>query len=380
MDGKELRAYSHYKMRRTMKGEREDEDQNLMIILNFLEPYFKVYEYTKGGDAFVLYGIPRRDEEMIQTILHNLSISHGIQAELKHDLGEHRLVVRRDEDKEKSEKISLNIILAVATIFTTMIMGAIMFGVNPMRDPHLIYRGLPFTIAIMTVLGSHEMAHYIAAKRHGMKTSLPYFIPIPLPPIGTMGAVIKHRGPIPSRKALFDVGISGPLVGLIVSVLVVAIGLTLPPVDIQHLQGRALELEIPPLFKLIAESIGYTEETLHPVAFAGWVGMLITALNLLPAGQLDGGHVLRAMLGKRANYISALTPISLITLGFGVNYILNQNGTIWFFWGLFISLFAAAGHPPPLNDTQPINTPRKLLGITTFILATLCITLTPFKI
>ncbi|HHI30464.1 zinc metalloprotease [Methanosarcinales archaeon ex4572_44] len=363
-----------------MNGQRVSEDQDLTRTLNFLEPYFKVYEYTKGIDTFTLYGIPRRDEELIRTSLHNLFTSHGIRAELKHDLGEHTIVVRRGASEEKGENISLNILLGIATVFTTMVMGAIMFGVNPLSDPHLIYRGLPFTIAIMTVLGSHEMAHYIAAKRHGMRTSLPYFIPIPLPPIGTMGAVIKHRGPIHSRKALFDVGISGPLVGLLVSMIVAAIGLTLSPVEIPHVQGRALELELPPLFKLIANSIGYTGETLHPVAFAGWVGMLVTALNLIPAGQLDGGHVLRAMLGKKANYISALTPIALITLGFGVNYILNQTGTIWLFWGLFISLFAAAGHPPPLNDTQPISTLRKLLGITTFILAALCITLTPFKI
>jgi len=100
-----------------------------------------------------------------------------------------------------------------------------------------------------------------------------------------MGAVIKHRGPIHSRKALFDVGISGPLVGLIVSMIVVTIGLTFSPVNIQHVQGTALELQFPPLFKLIANSIGYAGETFHPIAFAGWVGMLITAPNLIPVGQ-----------------------------------------------------------------------------------------------
>ncbi|RZB33165.1 MAG: hypothetical protein AEth_00084 [Candidatus Argoarchaeum ethanivorans] len=346
--------------------------------INILTPYFSVYDYTYGEDAVVLHGTPLVDEKELQKELYNLFITKGFQTEFKYHLGEYVIVIRKRVE-EKKERVWINILLAVATFFTTMIMGATMFGVNPTAQPHLIYKGLPFTIAIMTVLGSHEMGHYIVARMHGMKTSLPYFIPFPSI-IGTMGAVIKQRSPIQNREALFDVGISGPLVGLIVSVIVTLIGLTLPPVNIQHIGGEVIGVQLPPLFVFLANIVGHAGESMHPVAFAGWVGMLITSLNLIPAGQLDGGHVLRAMLGKKASYISSLTPFALIILGLVVTYMLKQEGTIWLFWGVFLSFFAAAGHPPPIDDVRPIDRRRMLLGIITFILATLCITLTPFKL
>jgi membrane-associated protease RseP (regulator of RpoE activity) len=360
--------------------EKGDVKDFIDTCIRAVSPYFKVYDYTYGEDAAVLHGVPLLDEQELRGRVYPLLLSTGFQPEIKYHLGEHILIIKKQRVREeKTERIWLNIVLAVATFFTTMMMGATMFGVDPISQPHLIYRGLPFTLAIMTVLGSHEMGHYLMAKRHGMKTSLPYFIPFPTL-IGTMGAVIKHRGPIYNREALFDVGISGPLIGLIVSVLVTVIGLTLPPLNLQPAEGMMLELQLPPLFELIASSMGYTGDILHPVAFAGWVGMLITALNLIPAGQLDGGHVLRAMLGRRANYISALTPFALITLGFAVSYFLQQAGSIWLFWGLFLSFFAAAGHPPPLDDVNPLDAWRMLLGLMMFLLGALCVTLVPFRI
>src|SRR5659263_155054 len=187
-----------------------------------------------------------------------------------------------------------------------------------------------------------------------MRTSLPYFSPFPHM-IGTMGAVIKHKGPIPNRKALFDVGVSGPLIGLIVSVIVTIIGLLQPPI-VQAPEGISIELGIPLLFELITRIVpnGATM-MMHPIAFAGWVGMLVTALNLIPAGQLDGGHVLRAMIGERAKVISRVMPFILVSLGFYVTYILERDGFLWVLWGLFLSFFAAAGHPKPLDDDIPLG-------------------------
>jgi membrane-associated protease RseP (regulator of RpoE activity) len=119
---------------------------------------------------------------------------------------------------------------------------------------------------------------------------------------------------------------------------------------------------------------------MHPIAFAGWVGMLVTALNLIPAGQLDGGHVLRAMIGERAKEVSRVMPFILVSLGFYVTYILEQDGFLWVLWGLFLSFFAAAGHPKPLEDDIPLGKGRMALGIITFILGLLCFTLVPFQV
>jgi membrane-associated protease RseP (regulator of RpoE activity) len=196
-----------------------------------------------------------------------------------------------------------------------------------------------------------------------------------------MGAVIKHKGPIPNRKALFDVGISGPLIGLIVSVIVTMIGLLQPPLSSPPPEGMSIELGIPLLFEMITRIIPNGRVMMmHPIAFAGWVGMLVTALNLIPAGQLDGGHVLRAMIGERAKEVSRVIPFMLVSLGFYVTYYMGKDGFIWVLWGLFLSFFAAAGHPKPLDDDVPLGKGRMVLGIITFILGLLCFTLVPFQV
>ncbi|MCL7413571.1 MAG: site-2 protease family protein, partial [ANME-2 cluster archaeon] len=314
---------------------------NLLEFIRSEVPDFKIYEYSYENGAYFFSGTPINDpKDVIRRLWTPLSImGYGVQ--MAYELGEHILIVAPIE--EKPERIGLNVVLAVITVFTTMFFGSMFFGVDPFAHPEQIIRGAPFTLAIMFVLGSHEMGHYIVAKLHGMKTSLPYFIPFI--GIGTMGAIIKHRGPIPNRTALFDVGIAGPVVGLVASIIVTAIGLSLPPVDIVPQDGFLYyKLSLPVLFTFIASFLGglSNEMTIHPVAFAGWVGMLVTALNLIPAGQLDGGHIMRAMIGPRATYISAVVPFVLLSMSLFIYFVMQQNGSMWLFWGLFISLFAVA--------------------------------------
>ncbi|MCL7475642.1 MAG: site-2 protease family protein [Methanosarcinales archaeon] len=342
-------------------------------------PDFKIYEYSYENGAYFISGTPKNDpKDVIRHLWAPLSImGYGVQ--MVYELGEHILIVAPIE--EKPERIGLNVVLAVITVFTTMFFGSMFFGVDPFSHPEQIIRGAPFTLAIMFVLGSHEMGHYIVAKLHGMKTSLPYFIPFI--GIGTMGAIIKHRGPIPSRTALFDVGIAGPIVGLVASIIVTAIGLSLPPVDIVMQDGFLYyKLSLPLLFSFIASFVGgmSNEMNIHPVAFAGWVGMLVTALNLIPAGQLDGGHIMRAMLGPRAAYISAVVPFVLLSLSLFIYFVMQQNGSMWLFWGLFISLFAVAGHPEPLEDSDYLGRSRMVLGTLVFLAGLLCITLIPIQV
>jgi membrane-associated protease RseP (regulator of RpoE activity) len=360
-----------------------------------ISPFFYIYDIKQQDGSIYFFITPKEAGAAVHgTEPHPLSMEpgtvyqklwtifaeKGYQFSFKRELGEDILVAA--PFKHVHERIWINAVLALATFITTMVMGSFMFGADPISNPSEALKGIPFTIAIMGVLGAHEAGHYLVAKKHGMHTSLPYFIPFPSL-IGTMGAVIRHRGPIPNRTALFDVGVSGPLIGLSVSIIVTAIGLLQPPVQ-QIQDGYAIQLTLPPLFELIARLIPAGEPAgemvaIHPIAFAGWVGMLVTALNLIPAGQLDGGHVLRAMMGEKASYISTIVPFVLITLGFYVNYSQKGDGFLWVFWGLFLSLFAASGHPRPLNDEVPLGKGRLVLGIITFILGLLSITPAPFQ-
>ncbi len=336
---------------------------------------FSIYDIQHGDGNIYFFGIPREDIRIIYQKLWPVFTEKNYQFAVKYELGEHIIIA--SPFTPARERRWINVALAIATFITTMVMGSFLFGADPISNPIEVFKGIPFTIAIMTVLGAHEAGHYIVAKKHGMHTSLPYFIPFPSM-IGTMGAIIKHRGPIPNRKALFDVGVSGPLIGLFVSIVVTIIGLLLPPVQIQG--GFQIQLGIPLLFEFITRIIPTAEAaTLHPVAFAGWVGMLVTALNLIPAGQLDGGHVLRAMLGEKASHVSTIMPFLLISLGFYVTYFQNRDGFLWVVWGLFLSFFAAAGHPKPLNDEVPLGKGRMALGILAFILGLLSLTMVPFQ-
>ncbi|MEA1984952.1 MAG: site-2 protease family protein [Euryarchaeota archaeon] len=343
-----------------------------------VDPVFRAYEMGYQDGSFFFYGTPLVELEAIHRALATSFAARGYHLVIRSELGEDVLGVI--PIVQKPERVWINVVLAMATVFTTMSAGAMMFGVDIFSHPSQIIRGLPFTLAIMAVLGSHEMGHYLMARKHGMRTSLPYFIPFPSI-IGTMGAVIKHRGLIPDRRSLFDVAVAGPLVGLVVSIIVTVIGLTLPPVEYPvHQSTFMLDLQVPLLFSFLAGLVGAEGEMLHPVAFAGWVGMFITMLNLLPSGQLDGGHAMRAMLGKRARHVSSFMPLFLACLAVYVTYVLDENGTIWLFWSFFLFLFAAAGHPRPLNDEDRLDRGRMALGILTFVLGLLCFTLVPFRV
>lgn len=265
----------------------------------------------------------------------------------------------------KPSSILINWILFFATIGTTFITGYVLSGslanIGGAIDP--ILGGAMFTIAIMGVLGVHEMGHKITANKEGIEATPPYFIPGPPPilggGIGTFGAVIVQKS-LPSNKdALFDVGVSGPIVGFIIATIVTAIGLTMS-VAAQPVE-EAVELPAPLIMILIGELLGYFNliprpafgQTLylHPVGFAGWVGMVVTMLNLLPAAMLDGGHVARSLVGDKVRAI--LTAVSIFLL------------VISDFWlmALFVLFLSLQRHPGPLDDVSSLSNGRKLLAI-----------------
>lgn len=326
--------------------------------------YFRVYREERAGEVLRFYVVPIASDVEIRGFLYRLSQEYDVA--LRYHYGEMVLEVRKRVVKEN---YLLNIILLIATFLTTTLVGSTFYG-----EEINLPGGVMFSLAIMFVLGSHEMGHYFAAKRWRMKTSLPYFIPFPTI-IGTLGAVIRHRGAIPNRKALFDVGVAGPLTGILASIIVVAIGLQLP----FELRGEPmLYIGTPPIFDAILYALNYKKEVIHPVAFAGWVGFFVTFLNMLPVGQLDGGHVMRAMTGEIGENISKLVPLVLIGYGVYIMRTFNQPNTIWLFWGVITFFFSMQKHPKPLDDETPIGIARYAIGIMAFILAFLCFTPTPF--
>jgi len=255
----------------------------------------------------------------------------------------------------------IQVFLFLTTCFTTLFAGAMMEGVIPWEKPGELIHGLPFAGSLMTILLTHEMGHYIMSRRHGTPASLPYFIPAPSM-IGTFGAVIKMQGRILDRRALLDIGASGPLAGFVVSVVAATIGLAqseILPITGAMPEG-SIELGDSLIFKLLSYAIlgvDSSESTvmLHPVAFAGWIGLLVTALNLIPVGQLDGGHICYALFGEEKHRLISNVVIPLLVL----MGILFWPG--WLVWGILL-IFLGRKHPPVVLPYISLDPNRKKIG------------------
>ena len=278
--------------------------------------------------------------------------------------GEYSVVVQR-RPPQRFLGPSVNLILLIATLVTTTIAGALNWGGYDNIDwatPEAFAKGsVYFTLPLLAILGIHEMAHYLMAKRYKVHASLPFFLPAPVAPLGTFGAMISMRDPIPSRKALIDIGAAGPLFGLLAAIPITLTGLWLMTGDPRPAppnQGGGLNVGLPILYQALALFVPIPQDAiLHPTAFAGWVGLFVTALNLLPAGQLDGGHVARALLGDNQRFLSYGATLFMMFLG-----LFFYPG--WLLIAIFI-LVLGARHPPPLNDLTRLDLKRYALGLLT---------------
>ncbi|MBE9175920.1 site-2 protease family protein [Synechocystis salina LEGE 06155] len=269
---------------------------------------------------------------------------------------------------EKLHKPWLALTLLLLTGFTTTMVGAEMAGLTPEKlqaGIQTLTVGLPYSLAILTILGCHELSHYGAAVHYKIRTTLPYFIPIPFF-LGTFGAFIQMKSPVPHRKALFDVAIAGPLGGLVVGLPILWWGLTQStvaamPDNTSLLRFDALDYRFSLLMTLISKAaLGSqlgpnTVLDLHPLAIAGYIGLIVTALNLMPFGQLDGGHIIHAMLGQRAAIVTGqITRVVMVLLSF-----IRSDFFIW----AIILLLMPVGDQPALNDVSELDDRRDLLGI-----------------
>jgi membrane-associated protease RseP (regulator of RpoE activity) len=270
----------------------------------------------------------------------------------------------------------LHIILFILTMLSTLFVGAMQTGADILKDPWKIYYGLPFALTLMIILLTHELSHYFASKKHGVNATLPYFIPAPTI-IGTFGAFIKMKSPIVTRKALIDIGASGPIAGFIVSVIAVMIGLHLSEiVPVAETKG-ALTLGDSILFSFLAQAVlGVTpadsDILLNPVAFAGWIGLFVTSMNLIPVGQLDGGHIAFALLGEKQTRLSFILVLVMSLLG-----VLLWEG--WIIWAVLL-LVLGLRHPPVISWEVPLDTRRKVIGWIAFLIFILTFIPVPFKI
>ena len=271
-------------------------------------------------------------------------------------------------------------ILFLSTIFTTLLAGAIMEGALVFSKPLEILKGFPFSITLMLILGTHEFGHYYYAQKHKVDATLPYFLPAPpfLFLIGTFGAFIKIKSPIYRKDALLQIGAAGPIAGFIIAVPALLLGLKLSTVVEKVDINNAIMLGDSLLMKLLTwvaypNLLDSQDIMLHPIAFAGWIGLLVTMLNLLPIGQLDGGHVAYAMLGKKQNIIGKLSFFALIPLSF-----ISLN---WLFWGLLLFILMRSAKHPPIHDINiQLSKFNKRIGYICLIIFILCFIPAPFKI
>lgn len=359
---------------------RNDIDQ----LKRIMERYFKVYDVRWDKEIVAFYC----NILNIETIGDRFSELRkemkkiGYTPLLRYEKGEHTILVMK-KPKVNYRSIRANILMLILTLFSTIWTGALYWASRSdwdgedlidiftvlLHPNYVLFGALSFALPLMTILGAHELAHYYAAKKHNVDASLPFFLPVPpiIGVFGTFGAFISMREPIPNKKALIDIGAAGPIAGFLVAIPVTILGLIFSdiyPVAAPQDAENVMYIGIPVIFMTLETIFPIPSGSLmHPTLFAGWVGLFVTGLNLLPCGQLDGGHIARALLGDKSKYLSYLTIASMI-------------GLVYFFPGWFLLailiIFLGLKHPPPLDDISKLGPKRKVIGVFAIAMLLLC--------
>lgn len=279
--------------------------------------------------------------------------------------------------KRKIPELLVPVILFLLTSITTLLAGAYQVGSNPFRNPSELSKGIPFAFTLLLILFCHEMGHYLTSKKYGVETSPPYFIPGPWFPfgIGTFGAFIRIKSPIFQKRALLNIGAAGPIAGFVVSVVAVFIGLKSSQIIAMTEGSALLRLGDPLIFTLISDLVGKTPPANHDialdsVAFAGWIGLFVTTLNLLPIGQLDGGHIIYALVGKKSKYVSVGSIVVLVLMG-----TVAWKG--WFVWAILTALIGVR-HPPVIDEYEALDFKHRLVAAASVLIFILTFMPNPF--
>ena len=335
---------------------------------------------------------------------------YGLTPLFRLEQGEQVIYIVKSPPKQKPAKPWVNIVLFVLTVFSVMLAGATPEGPLPtdvggqlLALLKSIFTGWPFALSLMAILLSHEFGHYLVSRYHKTPATLPYFIPLPFPPLGTMGAAILMKGVPKNKRILFDIGVAGPLAGMLVAIPVLFYGLSLSSLDTiqattnSFIEGNSLIYlfakfavfgkflpqpatfgNMPPFLYWLRyfftgrpAPIGGIDVFIHPVAFAGWAGLLVTALNLVPAGTLDGGHVVHSLFGDKASKAFPFIIGLLVILGF------FWNG--WWLWA-FLLFWLGRVNAETLDQITPLDPKRRAVAIFVIILFVLVFTPVPFSL
>lgn len=284
----------------------------------------------------------------------------------------------------------LHVLLFLLTVATTTYVGvghylSYVSDFQPLRElpamgAALLVRGLWYSVTILAILGCHELGHYVACRYYDVDASLPFFLPVPISITGTLGAFIRIREPIPQKRMLFDIGIAGPLAGFAIAVPALFIGVAMSHVVTVPENFAGVELGEPLLFKVAEWMLwGPIKEpyslNLHPIAFAAWFGLLATALNLFPIGQLDGGHICYAVLGPKSTWVT------MISIGIAITLAAYFSAS-WIVWsGLMVVMLIVFGprHPRVFDEHIPLDRTRVVLAIVALAIFVLCFTPAPIS-
>ena len=351
------------------------------------ENLFLVRHRRHMGEVIIEEGdLLRAPDDTYETLKSRAEHSGVTPALQEGSRGESLLVWLPREDSQSAVKgsgVGLNILLLLLTVLTTTWAGAQHSGVDIFEQPERWTVGLLYAVPLLLILGVHELGHCVAARAHRMCVSWPYFIPIPFG-LGTFGAFIQLKSPAENRRALFDVGVAGPLAGLLIAIPALWIGLKFSQVVVTenpagHLHN-GIEAGSSVLLALTAKlALGdVLSEShrliLHPIAFAGWLGLLLTALNLLPIGQLDGGHIADAMFGRiRSAAIGTAALLALVFLG-----LFMWSGLLT--WAFIVYFIAGSKGLPPLNDLSRLGIGRLAIGVFAFVMLFLILAPVPHRL
>ena len=320
--------------------------------------------------------------------MHETDFSPFAELSTRHPLDRPEEQPYQRKQERFKDRLWVHLILLLITIVTTTTVGALHhaaflsnfeFSSSPLFSWEMLTSGTWYSLTILAILGCHEMGHYLACRYYRVNASLPYFLPAPILLTGTLGAFIRIREKIPTKRMLFDIGIAGPIAGFVVATPALFVGLSLSrTVELPH-DFVGLSLGEPLLFKAATWAIwgsipeGYSLN-LHPMAFAAWFGLLATALNLFPIGQLDGGHIAYAVFGRRSTFLTLLTV--------GLTIILTFFSLSWLVWTVLIIVMLltfGTRHPKTLDDHIPLDRNRRLVAWGALFMFVVCFTPNPIE-